>query len=322
LVEETGAPSENHSVIPDGRRIQATRRWALGEAGALAALSLVITLAINHMPSGIAVSAAVSIGVFIAVYFGETRIVRRRLAMMQRPFPAEHDAILRRNIPYYASLNDADRCRFQAMAAIFLDEKPIYGIGCVADDTCRLLIAASAIIPVFSFPAWEYSSLRKILLRPEPFDADFIPVNDRPAMALGMVGGAGMLDGVMILSKPELLAGFSSSAGKHNVGIHEFSHLIDQSDGIIDGNPATLPRECLRPWTTLVHEHLAHHTGADSGIPAYGYTNEAEFFAVVSEYFFQSPEELAQRDPELFTLLGRIFRQDMLGRSRLMNRRR
>lgn len=127
-----------------------------------------------------------------------------------------------------------------------------------------------------------------------------------------------MLDGVMILSKPELLAGFSASAGKHNVGIHEFAHLIDQSDGAIDGIPATLPRDCLRPWTTLVHEHLAHHAGQDAGIPAYGYTNEAEFFAVVSEYFFQSPAELAERDPELYRLLGRVFRQDLLARSRLL----
>ncbi len=117
-----------------------------------------------------------------------------------------------------------------------------------------------------------------------------------------------------VLSRAELLAGFSESAGKHNVGIHEFAHLIDQSDGIIDGIPATLPRECLRPWTTLVHEHLLHHQGADSGIPEYGYTNEAEFFAVASEYFFQSPDELARRDPELFALLVRIFGQDMLAR--------
>jgi Mlc titration factor MtfA (ptsG expression regulator) len=319
LANATGTPDKKFHMIPDARRIQATRRWAFGEASMLACFSAAIILAINTTAYGIAVSAVVAIGLAMAVYHSETGIIRRRMAIMQRPFPSEHDAILRQNIPYYASLNAEDRRRFQAMAAIFLDEKPIYGIGCAVDDTCRLLIAASAIIPVFSFPAWEYSSLRKILLRPEPFDADFSPVADRSTMASGMVGGTGLFDGIMILSKPELLAGFSGSAGKHNVGIHEFSHLIDQSDGVIDGIPATLPRECLRPWTTIVHEHLAHHAGSDSGIPAYGYTNEAEFFAVVSEYFFQSPDELATRDPELFALLGRIFRQDMLGRSRLMN---
>jgi MtfA peptidase len=307
-------------VIPDARRIHATRRWALGEACLLAGFSVLIILAVNTAAHGIEASAVVAIAVVISVYYAETSIIRRRMGIMQRPFPTEFDGILRMNIPYYASLNTDDRRRFQAMCAIFLDEKPIFGIGCTVDDTCRLLIAASAIIPVFSFPAWEYSSLRKILLRPEAFDADFVHVNDRPTMASGMVGGTGFFDGVMILSKPELLAGYSGSHGKHNVGIHEFSHLIDSADGIIDGIPALLPRECLRPWTTIVHEHLVHHVGLDSGIPEYGYTNEAEFFAVVSEYFFQSPDEMAKRDPELFALLGRIFHQDMLGRFRLMKR--
>jgi hypothetical protein len=305
-------------MIPDPRRIRATRRWAGGEAAALAIVAGILTLTVNTTPAGCIAAALIAAVTGAAVYHGETGIIRRRRALMQRPFPQAWDAILRTHIPYYAALDATERERFQHMATIFLAENPIIGIGCAVDDTCRLLIAACAIIPVFSFPAWEYSSLRKILLRPEPFDADFAPSNAHPTMALGMVGGPGMLDGVMILSKPELLAGFSGSAGKHNVGIHEFAHLIDQSDGMIDGIPATLPRECLRPWTTLVHEHLAHHAGQDSGIPAYGYTNEAEFFAVVSEYFFQSPAELAERDPELYALLGRVFRQDMLARSRLM----
>ena len=145
--------------------------------------------------------------------------------------------------------------------------------------------------------------------RPAVFDAEFRDGNHTPTLAQGMVGATGLFDGVMILSRPELFAGFAEGAGKHHVGIHEFAHLIDQTNGAIDGVPATLPRECLRPWTTLVHEHLAHRAGNKAGIPTYGYTNEAEFFAVVSEYFFQSPAEMAERDPPLYALLQRIFDQ-------------
>jgi Mlc titration factor MtfA (ptsG expression regulator) len=122
----------------------------------------------------------------------------------------------------------------------------------------------------------------------------------------------------MILSKPELLQGFAEGTGKHHVGIHEFAHLIDQENGVIDGNPATLPRDCLRPWTTLVHDHLTHHAGKESGLPQYAYTNEAEFFAVASEYFFTMPDELAKKDPQLYALLERIFQQHMLGRGHLL----
>jgi MtfA peptidase len=314
------AAQTEHAMVPYPRRIRATRRWAVAEAAAAAVLAAVVLMVFRPTPAGCI--AAVALGAFLAtaVYRSETRIVRRRLAIMARTFPGEWEAILRQRIPFYASLVAGERLRFQHLVAIFLDEKPIRGVGCEVDDTCRLLVAASAVIPVFAFPAWEYSTLRKILVRPEPFDAEFAPANPHPSFAQGMIGRAGLLDGVMILSKPELLAGFSDAAGKHHVGIHEFAHLIDQADGAIDGIPTATPRECLRPWTTLVHERLSGHAVGDSGIPSYGYTNEAEFFAVVSEYFFQSPEELAQRDPDLYAVLERIFRQDMLGRSRLMNR--
>jgi MtfA peptidase len=249
-------------MIPDTRRIRATRRWALGEASVVGILLAIIIVCINASGIGCLAALGAAGGLAVLIYRSETRILRHRIRIMERPFPDEWDGILRRRVPYYARLQGADLQRFQRMMAIFLDEKPIHGIGCAVDATCRLLIAASAIIPVFSFPAWEYSTLRKILVRPEPFDADFTADNEHPTWALGMVGNSGMLNGIMILSRAELLAGFSETAGKHHVGIHEFAHLIDQSDGIIDGIPATLPRECLRPWTTLVHEHLLHHQGA------------------------------------------------------------
>jgi Mlc titration factor MtfA (ptsG expression regulator) len=309
-------------MIPDTARIRATRRWALGEGLMVGALAAVIVIALVPTWPGGLFAGVVGGALLAGIYRGETRIVRRRLAVMARPFPAAWEAVLRERIPYYASLEAAERARFQHLVALFLDEKPVHGVGCAIDDTCRLLVAASAIIPVFAFPGWEYTTLRKVLIRPEAFDAEFraetAPPGAGPAMALGMVGASGWFDGVMILSLPDLLAGFAEGAGKHNVGIHEFAHLIDRSDGAIDGVPATLPRACLRPWTTLVHEHLAHRAGADSGLPAYGYTNEAEFFAVASEYFFQSPAELARRDPPLYALLERVFRQDMLARARLM----
>ncbi len=296
-------------MIPTPGRIRATRRWALGEAGVIACGIALLALAIHPTLLGFGAGGLLGAALGALIYRRETRVLRRRLALMARPFPQAWDAILRERIPYYVALPAAGRERFQQLATIFLAEKPIIGIGGVVDDTCRLLVAASAIIPIFAFPAWEYVTLRKVLIRPEVFDAEFRAGNHAPTLAQGMVGAAGLFDGVMILSRPELFAGFAEGAGKHHVGIHEFAHLIDQTNGAIDGVPATLPRECLRPWTTLVHEHLAHRASNETGIPTYGYTNEAEFFAVVSEYFFQSPAEMAERDPPLYALLQRIFDQ-------------
>ncbi len=161
-------------MIPDPRRISATRRWSTGRGQRhIGTLLAIIVLCINAGAPGVLVAAGAGAGLAVLIYRSETRIMRRRIRIMERAFPDAWDAILRRRVPYYARLQGADLERFQRMIAIFIDEKPIYGVGCTVDADCRLLIAASAIIPVFSFPAWEYSTLRKILVRPEPFDADF-----------------------------------------------------------------------------------------------------------------------------------------------------
>jgi Mlc titration factor MtfA (ptsG expression regulator) len=306
-------------MLPTPRRIRATRRWALTMALVIA-LPLTVISAVA-IPGWWMSLAAVLIGTGCAagIYRHETAIVRSRLAVIRRPFPEAWHRILSASVRYYSSLDESERERFQQLIAVFLSEKPIIGIGCVVDDTSRLLVAASAVIPIYAFPAWEYDMLRKVLIRPEAFDPAFDSSVTSPVAAEGMIGSAGLFNGVMIISQPALLAGFAHPGLKHNVGIHEFAHLIDFAKGHLDGIPSTLPRECLRPWTTLVHEELSHAASHHTGMPDYGYTSETEFFAVASEYFFEAPEEMAVRDPRLYGLLERAFGQDMSGRSKRMS---
>lgn len=126
----------------------------------------------------------------------------------------------------------------------------------------------------------------------------------------GMVG-TGAMNRMMILSKPDLLEGFKQSSHGHNVGIHEFTHLLDKSDGTIDGVPEiALPGRAMRPWLNLVQSEMNKIRKGRSDINPYGLTNEAEFFAVVSEYFFEKPVKMKQKHPALYEMLKQIFRQD------------
>jgi len=306
-------------MLPTARRIRATRRWALTVAALISVAPTVIVAAACPAWWQSLVAVLIGVACFVGIYRHETAIVRSRLMTIRRPFPEAWHRILTASVRYYSSLDETERGRFQQLIALFLAEKPIIGIGCVVDDTCRLLVAASAIIPIYAFPAWEYDMLRKVLIRPEAFDPAFDSRFESPIAAEGMVGAAGLFNGVMIISKPALLAGYAHPGLKHNVGIHEFAHLIDFAKGHLDGIPSTLPRECLRPWTTLVHEELTQAASAQTGMPEYGYSSETEFFAVASEYFFEAPEEMAGRDPRLYTLLERAFGQDMKGRSKRMS---
>jgi Mlc titration factor MtfA (ptsG expression regulator) len=122
----------------------------------------------------------------------------------------------------------------------------------------------------------------------------------------------------VILAKPALLARFAEAPALENVGVHEFAHLIERQEAE-GGLPPEVSAEVVRQWVGYVARELAHPSHQRSGIDDYAYRNEHEFFAVLPEYFFGSPESLRAREPELYDLLRRLFHQDpaaLTGRQR------
>ena len=240
------------------------------------------------------------------------RLVRRpclrRLAVMQQPFPDSWERILRTHVAFFLALTEAQRARFRQLVQIFLDEVRITGIRTEVDDTIRVLVAASAVIPVFGFHDWDYHRLREVLIYPDAFDDAYRSTGGRQATILGMAG-LHHLSGVMILSKPALLAGFDRAGGKQNVGVHEFAHVVEQ-EARAYGLPPEVPWMAVRQWVRYVDRALGHPSKRGARFSDYAYTNEHEFFAVLAEYFFTSPESLQRRDPALYALLRNLFHQD------------
>lgn len=148
------------------------------------------------------------------------------------------------------------------------------------------------------------------MLYADTFNLDF-ETEGRGRNILGMVG-TGYMNNKMILSQKALRHGFENDSDKKNTAIHEFVHLIDKMDGTIDGIPQLLlERPYVLPWLELMKEKIDEIQARKSDINPYGSTNHAEFFAVASEYFFERPQLLAQRHPELYAILEEIFDQDI-----------
>ncbi len=245
----------------------------------------------------------------VAAFRFLTRKYRRRARLLAEAFPESWRRILRERVAFYNGLTAGERRRFEDAVRIFLAEKRVTGIRQEIDDTIRVLVAASAVIPIFGFREWEYDNLAEVLVYPSAF-GEHKQLTGPDRDILGQVHQGGALNRIMILSKPDLVRGFSNLDDKHNVGIHEFAHLVDGADGSIDGVPAATCPECVKPWLELVRVEMARLASGDSVLRRYGLTNEAEFFAVASEAFFESPERLGEEHPELYTMLERIFRQD------------
>lgn len=216
--------------------------------------------------------------------------------------------LLDSHIDFYHRLTPADKKRFESQVAGFLNYVRIEGVGTEISDLDRTMIASAAIIPIFGLGEWEYGNLTSVILYPDTFDHDYqFEGNGRKIQ--GMVG-SGYMNGQMILSRPSLEKGFSPLSGKENTAIHEFVHLVDKSDGAIDGIPENLiTHEYALPWLKLMHQEMHRIEKGHSDIDPYALTNEAEFLAVASEYFFEKPDQFKTKHPELYAQLSNIFRQ-------------
>jgi len=224
-------------------------------------------------------------------------------------FPATWKSILNQKVLFYHNLSPEEKKRFERDVSRFLKKVKITGVHTNIDITDKLLVASSAAIPVFGFPDWDYTFLDEVLIYPGSFNSKF-ELDSRDEVITGMVG-SGAMNGKMILSKPSLHRGFENETDKQNVGVHEFIHLLDKEDGAIDGIPATLlNRKFSIPWLKLIREKTLAINNGKSDINPYGATHEVEFFAVCGEYFFERPQLLREKHPDLYEMLEKAFNQD------------
>ena len=221
--------------------------------------------------------------------------------------PENYRELLTDYVKFYRQLDEAGKENFEKRADHFLSAVKITGVNAVAEDLDRLLIAAGAVIPVYAIPDWEYINLHEVLLYPGAFNSDFDQDGSDRDIA-GMVG-TGAMQHVMIITKWQLRQGFINHHDAHNTAIHEFVHLVDKMDGTMDGVPEIiLERKYTEQWKSLMNATILQMKTYGSDIDMYGATNTAEFFAVISEYFFEQPDMLRSNQPQLFDMLQRIFK--------------
>lgn len=234
---------------------------------------------------------------------------KKAVATAEKTTLVAYKNILNQHVDFYQKLNESDKNRFEELVNDFLSYVRIEGVGTSISDLDKALIASSAIIPVFGFPEWKYKNLTNIILYPDTFDKDF-QFEGGSRNIMGMVG-SGYMNGQMLLSREALTKGFSSSSGKENAAIHEFVHLLDKSDGATDGVPENLfAHEYAVPWLKMMHQEMHRIQSGKSDINPYSLTNEAEFLAVASEYFFEKPDKFQHMHHELYEMLSRIFNQN------------
>ncbi|MDQ6845753.1 MAG: zinc-dependent peptidase [Bacteroidota bacterium] len=239
------------------------------------------------------------IGGFLYVAF-------RKKPQLPPPDIEREREILQQHVLFYQRLSAGEKIRFEERVKAFLQKIRITGVKTAVEDRDRVFVAAAAIIPIFAFKGWEYRNIHEVLLYPASFTKEY-DLEGADRNVLGMVG-TGPMQNVMLLSQQDLRTGFLNHTDKSNTAIHEFVHLIDKTDGSTDGVPETLlHHKYVLPFLRRIHEEIQLINSGQSDINPYGAANEAEFLAVAAEYFFEQPEKMKEKHPELYDLLEQVF---------------
>jgi Mlc titration factor MtfA (ptsG expression regulator) len=248
-----------------------------------------------------------------------------RAVARARPFPPKWEAFIQTNVAHYCVLDDAERAELRAMTQVFLEEKQWEGCGGLdLTDEIRVTIAAQACLLQLGLPHDYYRNVESILVYPstivppEQLLGVFERVNG-PVEASVPILGQAFAQGPVILVWDAVLHGARHPELGHNVVYHEFAHKLDMLDGTADGTPPLADREQFAEWVEVCsREFLRLRSLAEQGhktfLDAYGAKNEAEFFAVATEEFFDRPLALRGHAPDLYGVLSAYYHQDPAGR--------
>ncbi|MCH2169774.1 zinc-dependent peptidase [Myxococcota bacterium] len=249
--------------------------------------------------------------------FGSKR--RRHKRLRETPLPAEAVAIVERNVPYLRDLSDEDRGELHGLIQIFLDEKWFSGCGGLdVDDEIRLTIAAQACVLLLRRNVEDvFPGLESILVYPHAYVVDAKKLGPGGIVIEGREVrlGESWDRGTLVLSWDDVLKGAADVHDGHNVVFHEFAHRLDQQSGGGDGAPNLGNRSRYIAWARVLGEEYEHllediHAHRKTLIDAYGATNPAEFFAVITECYFEKPVQLRKRHPELYEQLCGFYQRD------------
>ena len=243
---------------------------------------------------------------------------RRRRKLRRQPLPEPWWRIIDRNVPYVRALKDDDRRELAGAIQILLNEKRFEGCaGLEMTDEIRVTIAAQAAVLLLHRETDYYPSLSSILVYPHAYIAPSKRLQTDGTVADGPQArlGESWQRGALVLSWSDVLRGAADPADGHNVVFHEFAHQIDSESGAMEGAPDLGAPARYREWARVLgaeYETLIGelHRGHSSVIDGYGATNPAEFFAVVTELFFERPRVMRREHPELYGEMVAFYGQD------------
>lgn len=245
---------------------------------------------------------------------------RRRRQLERARLPAVEWRATVANLPVLAGLTPVELERLRDLATLFLAEKALDPAGGLElTPEMGPLIAAQACLPILHLGLDYYRDWSAVILYPEGFLAhhEYTDANGLVHSVHRPLIGEAWEHGPVILSWADIVETLDQPG--LNVVIHEMAHKLDMLTGAVNGLPPLHRGMAVRNWSrafTAAYDHLCRTVdqGRPTALDPYAADSPAEFFAVASEAFFETPAVIADAYPAVYLQLRAFYRQDPLAR--------
>jgi Mlc titration factor MtfA (ptsG expression regulator) len=230
------------------------------------------------------------------------------------------DAVER--FPFTRCLTGYEKAMLREDVTLFLQQKAFSAAGGLeVTERMRVDLAVQACVLVLNLGLEWYDGWVEIILYPSEFLPEHTWVDEAGVVhhERGPMAGEAWLQGPVILSWEDVAR--AAEGDGVNVVIHEFAHKLDMRNGDANGFPPLHRDMSRQAWSGAFTAAYAHfcarvERGRWTDIDPYAAHSPGEFFAVLSEVFFEVPEVVADAYPAVYEQLRRFYRQDPLARQR------
>jgi hypothetical protein len=234
-------------------------------------------------------------------------------------FPPSWLTVLEERVAYYRALPPAEQDELRGMLQVLLGELSFEaGAGLEAvDDSMRVMIAAQACVLLLHRPLADLPKLRTAIVYPGVYrarerlhTAEGVEVEESEARH-----GEAWSHGVLLLSWEDVAYDADHIDDGQNVVFHEVAHALDDQTGDADGTPLLADRETVETWSRAFGSafedlELDVRRRRKTLLDPYAAEDPAEFFAVATETFLETPMAFQAVYPEMYRLLREFYRLD------------
>jgi MtfA peptidase len=224
------------------------------------------------------------------------------------------------SMPFLSGFSGDELNRLRDLSAQFLQEKQFSAAaGLELTDAMRLFIATQACLPILNLGLQSYKGWNEIIVYPREFSPKHESIDEAGVVHISHhpLAGESWLGGPVVLSWED--AAQSGAGDGYNVVIHEFAHKLDMLNGDANGFPPLHKNMSRNDWSQACKAafdklKIDVNNQIDTEIDPYAAEDPAEFFAVISEAFFETPDVVSRQFPDVYKQLALFYRQDPLQR--------